>query len=150
MPSTPPMESMVNFWGAGPPYAAWSGCWVPCSPRWTTFWSAAAFITIPAHMGQVLRQREAWPLLAMSSARSASVRGLNSLHPKSLATYRVIVGWFCYGRFRLSSNWPASTSMGTNLVCAQLLLWLAGEYWGGDMRGVGGFSGRPRLVIVDP
>src|SRR5712671_214693 len=64
----------------------------------------------------------------MSSARSASVRGLNPLHPKSLATYRV--SWVGSLRtFRLSSIWPASTSIGMTWLC-QLLLWLAGEYWG--------------------
>src|SRR5712675_1392377 len=56
-----------------------------------------------------LRQRKQ-ALLAMSSARSASVRGLDPLY----------VFWLTE---------PASTSMGTTWF-RQLLFWLAGEYWG--------------------
>src|SRR5712671_6910546 len=56
-----------------------------------------------------LRQRKQ-ALLAISSARSASVRGLDPLY----------VFWLTE---------PASTSMGTTWF-RQLLFWLAGEYWG--------------------
>src|SRR5712675_133013 len=74
-----------------------------------------------------LRQRKQ-ALLAMSSARSASVRGFNPPRLCSLATLRV--SWVrSLGTYRLSSIEPASTSMGTTWL-RQLLLWLAGEYWG--------------------
>src|SRR5712671_7879231 len=74
-----------------------------------------------------LRQRKQ-AFLAISSARSTSVRGLDPLRPKSLATYRV--SWVgSLWTFRLSSIDPASTSMGMTWF-RQLLLWLAGEYWG--------------------
>src|SRR5712671_4565994 len=74
-----------------------------------------------------LRQRKQ-ALLAISSARSASVRGFNPPRLCSLATLRV--SWVgSFGTYRLSSMEPASTSMGTTWL-RQLLLWLAGEYWG--------------------